>query len=118
MIARNLNVSNFGAFTDWLFAAALFGGMAREGIHLAETTVMKSDFGGSIEGTEAGEEDSLVSISHEFDFSDMVNRIFLQGSIWQRDGKHDGTARVDRIGNININRNDAVTWAEVLHGIC
>lgn len=44
MVKSNGNkFSNFGAFANWLFAAALFWGMAREGIHLAETTAAPSE---------------------------------------------------------------------------
>lgn len=82
-ISGGSKFSDFGGFTNWLFAAALVGGMAREVIHLAETAAAPRDVVFTDKSPETHDEKSLTSITGVCDAFHKVDGISLQWSIWE-----------------------------------
>lgn len=71
-------LSDFGAFANWLFAAALVGSMARKCIHFAETAAAPSELLFPHKGPETRYKNSLITIPSILDAFDVVDGIFLQ----------------------------------------
>jgi hypothetical protein len=74
-------LSNFWAFANWLFAAALAGSMAREGVHLAETAAAPSELFIPHKNPETRDKNSLMSIAGILDAFDVVDGIFPKRTI-------------------------------------
>lgn len=80
-ISGGNKLSDFGAFANWLFAAALVGSMARERIHFAETATAPSELLFSNENPETRDKNSLISIAGILDAFNVVDGIFPRRAI-------------------------------------
>jgi hypothetical protein len=80
-ISGGNKLSDFRGFTNWFFAVAFVGRMARKCIHFAKTAAAPSELVFPQKDPETRDKNSLISIAGIFDTFDVVDGIFPQRTI-------------------------------------